>query len=649
MKPRAFSYLRFSSPEQIKGDSKRRQSTKSAEWCSRNDVPLDDSLNMNDEGISAYRGKNAKQGAMSDFLDACKIGRVRPGDYLIVESLDRITRQSLGLAQALIQQILVAGVNIVTLTPERVFTAGGQNDLGQTIEILVVLSRGHDESRMKSERVGAAWRNKKENAKDKKLTKMGPSWLRLSKDRESWELRKDRVAIVRRLFDMARTVGATAICSVLNREKVPTLGRGKSWGATTVKRILRGREVLGEYQPHTKKEDGSRTPVGKPVKDYYPTIIDEKLYYRVQAAMQSRVIKGGAVTKRVSNLFTGLLFDTNERPFRYKSDAKWQFLVAEGVYLPYSLIEASLLVWAADLRIADVVMDDKRSKLKRLPDLAAKVEDIDKRISKVKARIKKDAGIDVLMDLLVVLQAEREQTQNELDFLTVESASTATEAVKDIKTILKTEDGAERYESRLRLRRALGRTVKRITLSNVEKQNGVYTLKLDIELGNCKQRSVLINGSRVWWSRGVPKLPSAKKAKLSKGKTVHTLDLARHMPDLAKYSEPKHSTADIVEMRVSGKSIKEIAAIVGFSQTKVSRTLIAGGHRTQQRKAADSDEVMNWHPGANGWVKTYKGERYYVGCGTLRDFYPKLVDGEGKTRGETVAAANRWWRNTQVS
>jgi hypothetical protein len=40
----AFSYVRFSTPEQAKGDSLRRQGEAAARWCQRNGVRLDTSL-----------------------------------------------------------------------------------------------------------------------------------------------------------------------------------------------------------------------------------------------------------------------------------------------------------------------------------------------------------------------------------------------------------------------------------------------------------------------------------------------------------------------------------------------------------------------------------------------------------------------------
>jgi DNA invertase Pin-like site-specific DNA recombinase len=90
----AFSYARFSRPEQVRGDSLRRQFEATRAYCGRNGLVLDDSLNLRDLGVSAFRGKNAGQGALGAFTSAVASGRVPRGATLIVESLDRLSRKT---------------------------------------------------------------------------------------------------------------------------------------------------------------------------------------------------------------------------------------------------------------------------------------------------------------------------------------------------------------------------------------------------------------------------------------------------------------------------------------------------------------------------------------------------------------------------
>ena len=96
--PLAYSYLRFSTVEQAKGDSIRRQTEATAAWCNRNKITLDTSISLRDEGVSAYRGKhreNADTHALAALLQAVKSGRIPAGSYLVVESLDRLSREKI--------------------------------------------------------------------------------------------------------------------------------------------------------------------------------------------------------------------------------------------------------------------------------------------------------------------------------------------------------------------------------------------------------------------------------------------------------------------------------------------------------------------------------------------------------------------------
>src|ERR1700747_3247772 len=92
--PRCYSYLRFSTPEQRKGDSLRRQTVAAEEYAKRHGLALDTELNLRDLGISAFRGNNVAVGALGAFLKAIRDGLVPKGSLLLVESLDRVSRQT---------------------------------------------------------------------------------------------------------------------------------------------------------------------------------------------------------------------------------------------------------------------------------------------------------------------------------------------------------------------------------------------------------------------------------------------------------------------------------------------------------------------------------------------------------------------------
>ena len=146
-RPRAYSYLRFSTTEQLKGDSLRRQTQAAKDYADKHGLDLDESLTFRDLGVSAWRGKNVKDGALGAFLEAVDSGHVPPGSYLLVENLDRLSRAKPTVALNQFQAILARDVNVVTLHDEHEYTraAMDENPLDLIMSILTMF-RANDGS-----------------------------------------------------------------------------------------------------------------------------------------------------------------------------------------------------------------------------------------------------------------------------------------------------------------------------------------------------------------------------------------------------------------------------------------------------------------------------------------------------------------------
>src|SRR5262249_22068026 len=136
--------------------------------------------------------KNPDRHALALFLKLVESGKVPRGSYLVIENLDRLSREHVRAAATLFFSILEAGINIVTTNPERVFRHDSR-EMTDVIIAVVDLSRGHGESERKSELIGAAWREKRECARSNKpqpyrkdnrvggmslLTHSLPAWVR---------------------------------------------------------------------------------------------------------------------------------------------------------------------------------------------------------------------------------------------------------------------------------------------------------------------------------------------------------------------------------------------------------------------------------------------------------------------------------------
>src|SRR6266542_4708574 len=220
--PIAISYVRFSTPEQRRGDSLRRQTQDTDHWCKANGIPLDGNLSCCDAGRSAYRGRHREdKAALGRFLELVKEGKVPRGSYLVIENLDRLSREDERTALRLWLDILDAGVNIVQLHPETVFRHE-KSDMVDIMRAIIELSRGHSESRMKSVRSLANWERAIKLARDERrvFSRRLPGWVELTDN--GLQLIPERVIVVKRIFEMARAgYGANSIIKKLAAEQVP--------------------------------------------------------------------------------------------------------------------------------------------------------------------------------------------------------------------------------------------------------------------------------------------------------------------------------------------------------------------------------------------------------------------------------------------
>jgi len=369
---RAYSYTRMSTMTQLAGDSLRRQDDPAKAFAESIGADLADDDQLKDIGISAFSGANANSGALSRFLEGIRAGKVPPGSLLLVEALDRLSRQEPPKALSLFLEIINGGVEIVTLSDNK--TYGSFSDATALMRSVMELNTAHEESRIKSKRVRAAWANKRNHLSEKKLTKKCPGWLKLSEDRRSFEVLNDRARVVQRIFEESKAgIGDDKIARRLNLSGIQPFGRAKSWGKSSVSKILGSRAVLGEFQPH-QLIGGKRTPDGEVREDYFPQIVSEELFYQAQGAKAQRR-KGGAGRKGkgYSNLFSGLAkcaYCKSPMTFVNKGsspkggtylvcEAKRRGLGCDTIPWRYDAFETSFLAFVTELDLSSLIHADK--------------------------------------------------------------------------------------------------------------------------------------------------------------------------------------------------------------------------------------------------------------------------------------------------
>ncbi|MDD2941766.1 MAG: recombinase family protein [bacterium] len=307
--PKAFSYIRFSSAKQEAGDSLARQTRLSEEYASKHGLDLDTDLNLRDLGISAFDRSNLKKGALGHFLRLVEEKRIPVGSYLLVESLDRLSRDKVMDALSIFTDILRAGIVIVTLSDNQVYSYEKTNENWASLIVsIVIMSRANEESAMKSQRLRSAWDAKRRNLANKRLTARCPYWLKPAEGDVGFEFIPERVEVVKRIFQMSRDgVGSATIVKTFNQEGVPLFSEKVSgWQNSYVEKILQNPAVYGELHLQLQR-DGEVTPLDI-VPDYYPAIMTKEEWRIVADARAARRTRGG-VSKgaNLSNLFSGLL------------------------------------------------------------------------------------------------------------------------------------------------------------------------------------------------------------------------------------------------------------------------------------------------------------------------------------------------------
>jgi len=487
--PRAYSYVRFSTPEQAKGDSLRRQMEKSKKYAELHGLLLDTSLNLLDQGLSGYTSENRRKGALGLFIRAVESGLVPAGSFLLVESFDRLSRDKILEQIGLLTTLVDAGITVITLDNNQVLNREAINKDPMLLMVSVIgMMRAHDESEHKSERVGAAWAQKRKMAREKKLTSLCPGWLRLNPDRKSFQVIPERVELIQRMFQLnASGIGQMTIARIFNQEGIPVWGRGKGWHMSFVQHILHTRTVLGEFQPC--KWNGTKgIPDGEPIRDYFPAVVDVELWQRVQRP--DKPLSPGRKGPHVSNLFSGLIYDgytgtsmrhLSRRAGRTGQGKRYYYLVSDYARMGtenkekstswrYDWFEALFLNYIIRLDWSAVAQEaaplEETATRTRLAAQNAKHTDLQRQLKRLVDSLAatEQASPQTIVARIATLEKEEAAARDQLMAIAKQAAAhearrlVMQESGKKIKALVKAGD----FESRLRLREEIRRKIKRI-------------------------------------------------------------------------------------------------------------------------------------------------------------------------------------------
>jgi DNA invertase Pin-like site-specific DNA recombinase len=498
MPKKAISYIRFSTPEQLKGSFKRQYEA-TLKYCKENDYELEESFY--DKGVSAYKGANRSTGDFAKLLKKVESGEIPKGTLLIVESLDRISREDPYKALPQFMGLVSKGIDILTLSDGFIHTDQNKDPIRLIIALMVII-RANEESEIKSQRLSSAWSNKRDEAvkNNKPLTSILPSWLKLE-DKDKIAIIEDRAVIVKNIYELALNgMGRRAIAKELNQRGIPIWSsdkrsKSKLWVDSYVQKILTNPAVMGVFQPH-KKTDNKRVPIGDPIKNYFPEVIDEDLYYAVQSQIKSRKQKGGRAVHKAQNLLSSITYCAvcGGKLCYANKGHEWKYLMCQnsknGVRcnapnIRYALVE--------DFILQELISDQWN-----------KTESVDERIQEVKFLIESqkaqldkntkacsnltkaiqlcDEGIDQLVTALEDRQTEKKEIESKLEELKRELAnantSSTSTAANYAKLYAKVSTGEENDSLRRNLKSQIAEKIDKVFIQRLSDNNIALILAL---------------------------------------------------------------------------------------------------------------------------------------------------------------------------
>ena len=491
----AISYVRWSSGRQSLGDSLERQLGKTKEFCAKHGLTLD--LELVDAGKSASKGKHiAEGGALATLLNDIKENRIPRGVVIIVESLDRLSRQTVPEALQQFLGILNQGVEIVTLIDGQWYSKKSLGaDPMPLLMSLVYMMRAHDESANKAYRLAAVWKRKRDRAIANRtpMTPICPGWINHDKATNRYSLIENRVKKLKLIFWLwNRGWGRQKIARLFNQCAVATWNRKRrkteGWHHSYINKILTSRAVLGELVPHSTRDQenddknsiaGRRKPVAEAIKNFYPPAISEAVFYK--AAARRSGARGPIGRKKVANLFQGLLKDGNHPNYTmcyrdHGAGSKWQYVVSDWKRCNpkanlfswnYHELESLLLQYITDLDWSTLTVS-KSQELKNLRDqlsvIEGKLKTINGEMDGLIELARFAKGIAELGAKMQALESDRSGLRRQAGEIRSEIKSKEGFVSQDGQKIIRELADKKGFDSRARLRLAIRQHILRIDL-----------------------------------------------------------------------------------------------------------------------------------------------------------------------------------------
>lgn len=481
-----YSYKRISSRTQREGTGIDRQEALIQEHLARHKLEL--TREFVDLGISGFRGKNARTGALREFLDLILQGIIKPNDVLLVENFDRLTRMNGIDATKLVVDILSSKIIIITLSDNQTYDYRQEDHSSILFKINFVLSRANEESRIKKNRSLGAWKKKHSEAKslNKVMTKKLPYWVSYDEESEKLTLIKNRANEVKRIFELLELFGCARTAIEINKTETD-----KKWTLISIRHLSRAKSVYGCLEIYKTKTANGESADYEELENYYPAVISKEKFYNIQTRLNIRAEtfeKIGRESKGFRNVFKGLIFCEHcgtalHQHFTKRKNKEYMYLLCakslvgacpagRKVFIPYNYIFEPFLLYYKNFGLENIIRKagDAQSLIESRNACNAEIEDKQKTIEKIVESIERSGG-----DIPKILLARIRKIENEIielsskkDFIDLEISNMAlyVEAEKsisraDIDELLESEEGRIKFNLFLRESEVEIRVLKR--------------------------------------------------------------------------------------------------------------------------------------------------------------------------------------------
>ena len=447
-----YSYIRWSSERQAKSTTLERQLSSAREYAREKGLEL---VEIIDPGVSAYRGKNSREGKLADFISAVTDGVIASDSWLYVENLDRITRQFPTKAQSLFINLLNLGLTVVTGMDKRVYTLQSVNENPmELMGSIMLFSRSHDESKTKSNRtksnVALLVKRFKEDGLPVNIKSVGkhPWWIDdQGSQYEAVRKHEKYWPIAREIIDLFLSgQGAYKVKRYLDNTYPNGFVGGKEWDYQMLVRMRKSRALIGEHtitlnkqtkaknKPDIWKEISTDKEVTYILRNYFPSLCSDEVEFiklqevKKQNAYQSQDNTGTVNIKLLSGLGILRCGKCGGTMNSFMNKGKPRYICTNGRHLQRNCsgwsVNGLLVDYCSIIALIIGYMDTNNkggidtSQIEKMIEVGNdKLATLDHSINNIAEAIEKGFNIDQMVTKGIALQQEREKLISHLDSL----------------------------------------------------------------------------------------------------------------------------------------------------------------------------------------------------------------------------------------